>query len=439
MPYGAGDRLPGERASRLGHLDVLKSPLVNELCKAFEEPTLARPLPALQWKPLPESGQRLSFVFGIDGSLQVIESHTKPYKAMAFVKTALVMLDQPALDSIDKAEPHPFEIRDILERSQVYHATVFPLRYVYLPGRTVYDAVRHVIFDSLKDVSLDGQVFETLKWIAYEKWSSEHKSLPEFQCPHCPSTSATLEYDQDMGTCSDCGKELLVTDMLGFHQVMTEDAAPNSIASDYMAIHETLLTFTGIRHFWETKRELLPDCLFIKDGPLAIRAQYSKLVNPIRRFLSHARSLGIEVCVLGQEKSGAFWDHLQLIGDDAPEGSFFIPDHTYIREQVQHRPVEGAAYGRDTNYGAKLFVKLDSRHKFVLNVPNGNAKNPQDSNLIGSDRIFGTLKHILSARFEDGLLPVELAHSVASLSTYPSAKVLSMFADAAKGNTYPRT
>ena len=38
-----------------------------------------------------------------------------------------------------------------------------------------------------------------------------------------------------------------------------------------------------------------------------------------------------------------------------------------------------------------------------------------------------------------GLLPVELAHSVASLSTYPCAKVLSMFADAAKGNTYPRT
>jgi hypothetical protein len=281
------------------------------------------------------------------------------------------------------------------------------------------------------------EVFETFKWIAYEKWDSQNKDLPDFQCPHCPSTKATLKYDCDFGTCSACGKELLVTDMLGFHQVMAEDSAPDSIASDYMSLHEHLLMFTGIRHFWQTKRDLLANCLFIKDGPLSIRAQYSKLVNPIRRFLAHAKSDGIEVCMLGQEKSGAFWEYLQLIGDDVPEQSFFIPDHTYIREQVQHRPVAGAPYGKDTNYGAKVFVKLDARHKFVLNIPNGSITNPQDTNILGANKIFGTLKHILSARFEDGLLPVELAHSVASLSTYPSAKVLSMFAEAAKTSSPP--
>ena len=432
MPYNSGDRLPAERASRLGHLDVLKSPLVNELCKSFEDPAVVKPPVGSQWQPLSCSEPPLSFIFGVDGSLQIIESEIKPYKAMGFVKTALVMLDQPALDCIDRDEPHPFAIRDILEKSQVYHATVFPLRYVYIEGKTVYDAVRQVVFDSLRDPSLDGEVFETFKWIAYEKWDPQNRDLPEFQCPHCNVSTATLKYDSDRGPCSKCGKELLVTDMLGFHQVMAEDAAPDSIASDYMSIHENLLIFTGIRHFWDTKRELLSKCLFIKDGPLSIRAQYSKLVNPIRRFLTHAKSAGIEVCILGQEKSGAFWDHLQLIGDSAPEGSFFIPDHTYIREQVQHRPVAGAPYGKDTNYGAKVFVKLDSRHKFILNIPNGNIINPQDPTLLGQNRIFSTLRKILSARFEDGLLPVELAHSVASLSTYPSAKVLSMFAEAAK-------
>ena len=167
-------------------------------------------------------------------------------------------------------------------------------------------------------------------------------------------------------------------------------------------------------------------------APLSIRAQYSKLVNPIRRFLGTAQGQGIEICVIGQEKSGAFWDHLQLIGDDAPTGSFFIPDHTYIREQVQHRPVAGAAYGKDTNYGAKVFVKLDDRYKFVLNIPNGDLANPQNPNVLGASKIFATLPTILSARYEDGLLPVELAHSVASLSTYPSAKVLAMFAEATK-------
>ena len=38
MPYKAGQRLPAERASRLGHLDVLNSKLVEKLCHSFAEP-----------------------------------------------------------------------------------------------------------------------------------------------------------------------------------------------------------------------------------------------------------------------------------------------------------------------------------------------------------------------------------------------------------------
>jgi len=432
VPYGSGDRLPGERASRLGHLDVLKSQLVKKLCESFEDGIAAKPTTTGQWSAINAATKPLAFVFGVDGSFQPIVSESKPHKAIAFVKTALIMLDQPALNAIDKAEPHPFMIRDILEKSQVYHATVFPLRYIDIPGQKLYDAIRNVIFDSLRDPSLDGEIFRTFKWLAYEKWDSQHRSLPDFQCPHCPSTHATLPFDADAGPCSACQKEILVTDMLGFHQVMAEDAAPDSIATDYMGVHETLLLFTGIRHYWERQRDVLRNALFVKDGPLSIRAQYSKLVNPIRRFLSTAKREGIEVCIVGQEKSGAFWDHLQLIGEDAPANSFFIPDHNYIREQVQHRPAAGAPYGKDTNYGAKVFVKLDDRYKFVLNVPNGDSSNPQNPEIFGAANIFATLPTILSARYEDGLLPVELAHSVASLSTYPSAKVLSMFAEATK-------
>jgi hypothetical protein len=74
------------------------------------------------------------------------------------------------------------------------------------------------------------------------------------------------------------------------------------------------------------------------------------------------------------------------------------------------------------------------RYKFVLNVPNGDHNNPQNPDILAANKVFRTLPTILSARYEDGLLPVELAHSVASLSTYPSAKVLSMFAEAAKNS-----
>jgi hypothetical protein len=67
----------------------------------------------------------------------------------------------------------------------------------------------------------------------------------------------------------------------------------------------------------------------------------------------------------------------------------------------------------------------------VLNIPTGDyVQNPKSSNLIGAERILATIPKILSSRFEGALLPIELAHGVASLSTYPSARILKIFAEA---------
>lgn len=430
MPYQAGKRLPGERASRLGHLDVLKSELVNKLCESFEEPTVASAPNSRAWSPIPDTGQVLPLVFGVDGSLQVIESETRPHKALAFVKTALLRLDQHALSLVDEESPHPFVLRDILAESALYHATVLPLRNIVVPGMSVYDAVRQIIFESMRDASLDGQPFETLKWLAYEKWTGQRNPSTTFECPHCEKTAASLSYDADTGPCPACGGSVFLTDMLGFHQEMAPESAPDTVASAYMAIHETLLLFTGIRYFWEKNQKILSNCLFVKDGPLSIRAQYSKLVIPIRDFLEFSRGKGCPIHILGQEKTGAFADHLQLVGTTAPMKSIFIPGDQYIKEQVQHRPNRGMPYGKDTNYGAKVFIKLDDYHQSVLNVPTGlHVKNPKLTDLIGADSIFKTLPTILSNRFEGALLPIELAHGVASLSTYPSARILKVFAD----------
>lgn len=431
MPYEAGSRLPGERASRLGHLDVIRSPLVQKFCESFEQVGTDVAPPLADWESLPGGGAHLPLVFAVDGSLQVIENDLPPHKALAFVKTALFRVDSVALERIDKLMPHPLALRDLMSDAAIYHATVFPLRHVTVPGMSVYHAVRQGIFESVAEDRLDREPLETLKWLAYEKWDGQHKDLPAFQCPHCTSDRASLPYDSEQGPCRDCGNELLLTDMLGFHLEMAPEAAPDRIASAYMMIHETLLLFTGIRHFWENKRERLGDCLFLKDGPLAIRAQYSKLVAPIRRFIEAAKKQGIEVALVGQEKSGAFFDHLTLIGPSAPPGALFLPGHDYIREQVQHRPAAGAPYGFDTNYGAKVFVKLNERHQAVLNIPTGEyQRDPSLGHLVGARRIFATLPSLISSRYEGALFPVELAHNIASLSTYPSAKVLAMFAEA---------
>jgi hypothetical protein len=437
MPYKAGQRLPAERASRLGHLDVLNSKLVKKLCHSFAEPEPSITSDDVMWETMPLGvADVLPIVFGVDGSMQRIESETPPYKTLAFVKTALLRIDRYALAQIDKDSPHPFALRDILSDSALYHATVFPLKNVSIQDLNAYDAIRQIIFESVKDASLTEEPMETLKWIAYEKWSNQERQLPEFDCPHCEKQVATLPYNAEEGNCPNCTEKLFITDMLGFHLEMAPDSAPDTVATSYMTIHETLLLFTGIRHYWETNRSFLSKCLFVKDGPLSIRAQYSKLVAPIRRFLDYAREQGHPVYIIGQEKTGRFVDHLQLIGKQAPVKSIFIPSNKYITEKIQHRHDRGAPYGRDTNYGAKVFIKMNDYHQIVLNITTGGYKeNPILADLIGADKIFATLPTILSNRYEGALLPIELANGIASLSTYPSAQILKVFAEEAIGTS----
>jgi hypothetical protein len=428
LPYQSGNRLSGERASRIGHLDVVNSEFAKRLIRSFEE-TKHQNFNSISWENIPDDDLRpLKWIYSVDGSNQSIVSDRTPYKRIAFVKTALLRLNLSNLSKIDKTYPHPLALRDILVNQALFHSTVFPLQNVSITNYNNYHAIRHIIYESVKDPSLKNEPMETLKWIVYEKWNEIEKEVPEFQCPHCERDVATLPYDQEIGQCPNCKEQIFLTDMLGFHQVMAPDSAPDSVANDYMAIHETLLLFTGIRYFWENRRSILSDCLFVKDGPLSIRAQYSKLVNPIRRFLKFAKEKGYPIHILGQEKSGRFFDHLQMIGKDAPDKSIFIPSDHYIKEQIQHRPITGAIYGKDTNYGAKIFVSLNRYHQMIINIPTGVLiANPTISDLIGVNRIFSTIPFILSNRREGGLLPIELAHGIASLSTYPSAHILKLF------------
>jgi len=260
----------------------------------------------------------------------------------------------------------------------------------------------------------------------------KEKALPQFDCPHCHREVATLSFDKEEGECPECSGHLFITDMLGFHQVMSDEFAPDAIANDYMGIYETLLLFTCIRLIWQNQKTSLNNALFVKDGPLSIRAQYSKLVNPIRRFLDFANKDKNPVYLMSQEKTGRFADHLLMISREAPEQSIFIPGDKYIKEEIQSRPLGGQDYGFDTNYGNKLFVKLDSHNSMILNIPSGRFNaNPKYDELIGIDRILGTLNVMLSSKHESGLIPIEMAHGIASLSTYPSAKILKMLAEEA--------
>jgi hypothetical protein len=443
MPYAEGNRLPGEAASKLGHLAIVKSEWVKALVSDFESDKQRDADPAsTAWQQFnPEGVTPLRNVWAVDGSFVSITSEGKPPREVSFVKTALLTVDRARLDAIDKENPHPLLLQDVLTGSAIFHATVFPLKNVRTSLGNNYDAIRHIVRDSVR-VDENGAFYETLKWIAYRKWQKEIKSTsPAFSCPHCHhEIIAGLPFDSDEGDCPDCGDQVFLTDMLGFHLDMDEESAPDSVVSAYMLIMEHLMLFTAIRLLWgHTDKSLVTDTLFIKDGPLTLRSQYSKIVPNIRVFLEQAKKQNRPIHVIGQEKSGAFVDHLASIARFPPPHargellSYAPLSHDYVRKEVHRSPDLANPYGLRTNWGEKVYVKMDPATYMVLSVPTGmyvgESNFPSAEDLIGLPRILATLPSLVSHKFEGALFPVELANGIASMSSYPSASILKRFID----------
>ena len=443
MPYQGGQRLTStEQASKLGHLEVVNSPFVRNLVDRFEYPPPSDDAPGKDiWHEFDSiSADPLTVVLAVDGSFQPIRSEGYPPRSLAFIKTALVRIDRRQLERIDHDLPHPVLMKAVMAESALQASTVLPLRNVSVPGISNYHLVRSIIRDSFL-IESDGLVHQTLKWLAYRKWNPQlHSESPNFRCPHCPNDVPGLPYDADTGSCNSCGGEIFLSDMIGFHLEMGEDQAPDSVASAYMLIHEMLLLFSVIRHFWDRGDfKSLQNVLLLKDGPLTLRGQYSKLVDNIRELLAYARGKECLIHIVGQEKTGKFVDHLDEIQRfTRPESKNDLPHyailpHRYIRQEVDHAPERLSPYGLKTNYGEKVLVKLDPHTALALSVPTGEYDpNPEFpaviDDFIGLDRILATLPSLLSHQHENALFPITLANGVASLSSYPSAAVLKLFA-----------
>ena len=93
--------------------------------------------------------ESVSRIFAVDGSFSTVSSTDYPQKEVSFVKTALIRVDKTKLDKIDKDNPHPLFLQDALADSALYHATVFPLKNIKSKLGTNYDAVRHIVRDSM--------------------------------------------------------------------------------------------------------------------------------------------------------------------------------------------------------------------------------------------------------------------------------------------------
>lgn len=436
MAYLSEGRLPFEKASKLGHLKVIESEWVNALIKDFEtfDVTEKGNYDNRIWREFDRnSAKPLKHIWVSDGSYVSV---TENRKEIAFVKTALMTIEQSKIAAINKDYPHPVLMQNIMTDSALFHATVFPLKNLKSSRGNIYNTVRNIIYDSIKHDE-DGLYFETLKWITYKKWNGLHDNSPSFECPHCGNKiESGFDYDLELSTCPYCKNEIFLTDMIGFHLDMNEDNAPIAVASAYMLIMELLMLFTVIRLHWLNKdKRIVSETLYIKDGPMTLGRQYSKLVPLIRDFLQFAKNSNRPIHLIGCEKSGAYFDYLSIVSQFLkPKNNvlmYAVLNHGYIRKEIQRAPDHVNPYGLRTNWGEKVFVVIDKNTHMTLNMATGEYK-PDDSfptkdDIIGLNRILSTLPSLVSRKYEGALYPVELVNGIASMSNYPSAKILQDF------------
>lgn len=245
-----------------------------------------------------------------------------------------------------------------------------------------------------------------------------------------------IAYDLDSSICPFCNEEVFLTDMIGFHLDMNEDNAPIAVAVSYMLVMELLMLFTIIRLHWINKdKNIVSETLYIKDGPMTLGRQYSKLVPAIREFLQFAKIQHRPIHMLGCEKSGTYFDYLSIMSKfveiENKKLKYAVLNHGYIRKEIQRAPEHVNPYGLRTNWGEKVFVIIDNNTHMALNMPTGEYREddtfPTDSDIIGMKKILATLPSLVSRKYEGALYPIELVNGIASMSNYPSAKILQDF------------
>ena len=429
MAYGSNNgQSVFERASKLGHLPIIQNDYVNELVKEFAsyESTAAKiEFDSNVVSDINETCSDIKTVISIDGSFSTVENKFDKNKSVSYIKVATLMI---SLDKLDKARApivNPVLLNDIISEYSDTIATVLPLNNVKLKDETPLDSIRKIIEITLKEQY--SELYNTLKFLVFKQWDPTKFESLEFGCPFC-ERKITVMKEFDEVKCNSCLKKVFLTDYISLHTDFYDGNTNEKIASSFMQVLEHLLLFNYIRLLYLEEKNKLSRVLFLKDGPLALFSQLSRLVEPIREFIQHLKDNGIPLYLAGIEKSGSFFEHALILDKKIKGKKLIVPNNKYIFSYIKQGDYSTTNYGERVNYGSKVFIKLTDKWVLSLSVPTGEYKcNPKKDDLIGVDEIASILPKIVSNSFPNALLPIVAVNKIASMSIYPTNNILEKF------------
>lgn len=430
MAYAKGG-YPVEAASKIGHLKIVGNQTIWRLIESFEAFDATGPSLIAQKVHTIDLAvpTGLRHVVTIDGGQTLVPNQLRREKTVAFIQVAACLLRLADLERM-RADPmmDPREMGSMLQGKTWSNAAVLPLSGVHVAGQSVRATIRETVHHTLVTAGLN----DTLRFLVSHEWNPGYNmpsdDLPRFDCWSCNGEivipKSTISFP-----CPHCGDLHRLADYLGIGHDSPDSWSREDTATALRDSMETLTLFHLIRSYIGTPKAL-ERILFVKDGPLLLRAALSRLVEPIRALIEHIKGKGMKLNLVGIEKNGDLVGHLDEFQQQMPGvGETFIPSVRYLIEEVAGQTFP-ANYRNRVSYGAKALARVGPQHLLALNIPTGDfLLDPQPGDLLEYETILRALGGLISYRYPNALVPLVLANAAASISQRPSGPILQQFID----------
>jgi hypothetical protein len=451
MPY------PGEKASRLGHVEVARNAAVKSALQRWtvtsgtkatesEVEALSRPLAELHSAG---DAKDIEFAITVDGSDTEVEATREhPTVKVGYLRVAGSMIRLDTFRELaNKRYIDPREVRS--SHSEYSFDAALPGSQLALPGQSGVDTWRRELtwflesarFDSTTDMTLaDG-----LRAI-HGPLGAPAEAIPLRKCPNCDekaSDPSSISVGISETKCSFCNGPLFLSDVLRTYEEYKDEGSNFTALGRVMTASERLMTLCYIDFFANSAPEVLRHTLFITDGPLALMGPLAPLKRRVQSYLSDVaqkcESLGFPgPLMVGIEKSGAFVEHANLIYQMIEPGSVMMLTNGYINKVLGK--AETHYYGIDEFYGRRFIYRTTAGEPLVISVLPKPGIAPYERGDDGLARVenwesYPTLSMICAVldslrtrMYKNAVIPVALAHSAAALPLGVGRSVLTMMA-----------
>mgnify|MGYP001501977052 CR=1 FL=1 len=361
MSYGKNG-FPLEQASKIGHLTMVTDPTIQQVMETFQadSPGSTAPLITKTGTLDLSAKTKNNRIVTIDGGQAVVPNPIRREKCVAFVQVGACMLKMEDLRYMrDHPMMDPREIQKRTEGAIWYNPAVIPLAGIRLPGRTVKETIRLLLHSTLSATHTG--LYETLKYLVYREWESTWPVDIDKPSMHCLSNTCEKAFELPHGAvlfkCPHCQHEHWLSDYLSLAESSPDEWSKDDAANALRDVLETLTLFHFLKRHHNNPK-VMSETLFIKDGPLLLRAALSRLVEPIRSFIGMIKAKGLTLHLIGVEKTGDVVNLLEEFKSCLPEsGDYFVPTVRFLLEEVAGKTLQ-SNYRNRVSYGAKVAARI---------------------------------------------------------------------------------